>query len=291
MKKLIFILSISVSLCTKAQQTVIPLYNGAAPGSESWNWEEKETTKNPLNSRIIYNVTHPTLTAFLPDPTIANGTAIIVCPGGAYQFLLIDMEGTEIARWLNQKGIAAFVLKYRLVHLTTDDPWEEITRNMNNLGFFKDVAAPVVNLELEDGKTAIAYIRSHAKEYNISPDHIGIIGFSAGGTLSANLAYNFTKETRPDFAAMLYPATFTITKKQVQQSAPPVFIAAATDDQLVPVSNSVELYGHWQSAGRSAELHIYASGGHGLATAPSNTWRDRFMDWLYEVGVLSLKSK
>lgn len=291
MKKYILMLSIFFSPYIKAQQKVIPLYPGTAPGSETWHWEEKELINNPINSTVVYNVTHPTLTVFLPDPAIANGTAAIVCPGGAYQFLVMDLEGFKIAQWLNQKGITAFVLKYRLAHLTSDNPWDEITKNINTPAFFKDVATPMANLELEDGKTAISYIRSHAAEYKIRPDHIGIIGFSAGGTLSANLSYNFTNETKPDFSAMLYPETAIITSKQVQPNAPPIFIAAAIDDKIVPVSSSVELYEHWQKAGRSVELHIYASGDHGLNTAPSNTWQDRLMDWLYEIGILNLKNK
>src|SRR5215831_10067717 len=99
-----------------AQQKVIQLYNGAAPGSENWNWDAKELTNEQWHLKIVYNVSHPTLTVFLPDSSIATGAAVIVCPGGGFQFLSIESEGYQVAHWLNNKGIAAFVLNYRLMH-------------------------------------------------------------------------------------------------------------------------------------------------------------------------------
>jgi acetyl esterase/lipase len=287
----LFLLLILLSTSVNAQQ-VIQLYKGAAPGSENWNWEEKETSKNPLNTRIVYNVTHPTLTAFLPNPSLANGTAVIVCPGGGYQVLIMDWEGVDIARWLNEKGITAFVLKYRTGHLVTNDPWGEMIEKINSKTFFKDVA-PVLKLELEDAKTSMAYIRKHAAEYGIDPERVGIMGFSAGGALSASLAYNYTSLTRPNFSAPFYAPVDSIQKSGVPSNAPPLFIAAATDDELVPASNSIHLYSDWLAAKRSAELHIFSKGGHGFdlkkQNLPVDTWKDLFIEWLNAQGLLKKK--
>src|SRR5438045_4335002 len=118
-------LLISLSASVNAQQKVIQLYDGIAPGSENWTWEEKESHQNIFNKRVVYNVSHPSLTVFLPDSSLANGTSIVICPGGAWHFLDIDNAGNDFARWLNEKGITAFVLKYRLVHVLTDDPFKE----------------------------------------------------------------------------------------------------------------------------------------------------------------------
>src|SRR5881392_4453073 len=119
MKKILVLLLI-ISSFAHAQQKVIQLYNGAAPGSEKWNWEEKENNKNMWSTKVVYNVSHPTLTVFTPDASVANGTAVIICPGGAFHALSINSEGSEVAKWLNKKGVTAFVLKYRLVHSLTD---------------------------------------------------------------------------------------------------------------------------------------------------------------------------
>jgi acetyl esterase/lipase len=224
----------------------------------------------------------------LPDPSVANGTAIIVCPGGGYQVLWIDLEGNDIARWLNQKGIAAFVLKYRVGHTVSNDPWKEMDEKIKDKSFSKDIA-PVIRLELEDAKASVSYIRQHATEFNIDSGRVGIMGFSAGGTASASLAYNYTPQTRPDFVAAFYAPIDPIENKNVQQDAPPVFIAAATDDQAVPASNSLRMYSDWLASKHSAELHIYSKGGHGLHEFPATTWKDRFSEWLDIQGLLKPK--
>ena len=113
-------------------QQVIKLYSGKAPGSESWNWEEKENSKNMWNTRVVYNVAQPTLTAYLPAGGIQTGTAVIVAPGGAFHTLSIESEGIDVAKWLNTKGVAAFVLKYRLVHMDTDDPIGTVFKKMSD---------------------------------------------------------------------------------------------------------------------------------------------------------------
>ncbi|RNI33525.1 alpha/beta hydrolase [Hanamia caeni] len=288
------LLLLNLSYCInpiKAQQKIIQLYDKVPPGAESWTWQEKETTKNPFNTRLIYNVTHPTLMAFIPNSSISNGTAIIVCPGGGLQTLFIE-QVVDIAHWLNEKGITAFVLKYRTYHLVTDDAWTEMVKNTNDKDFEKNVAQ-IWHLELEDAKTAITYLRQHATEYKIDTARIGIMGGSAGGTLSALLAYHYTPKTRPDFVASLYGLIADSVRKSgaVHPDAPPLFVAAATDDQMIPVSNSIRLYNDWINSNHSAELHIFSRGGHGFGikkqNLPSDQWADLFLYWLNKQVLLS----
>ena len=282
----LFILSIIISTSLTAQQKVIQLYNGAAPGSEKWTWSEKETNKFAINTRIAYNVTHPTLTVFLPDPAIANGTAVIICPGGGFHFLMVDYEGTNVAKELNKKGVTVFVLKYRVVHSLTDDPWQETMNSSKDSAKFYQEIAPVADMAAEDTKAAITYVLQHAGDFRIDVKRTGLMGFSAGGILTASVAYNYTPETRPDFVALIYASTKGIKKTGVQQDAPPIFIAATTDDQRVPVSNSINLYDDWIDSKHSAELHLYSKGGHGLQGFPANSWIIRFEEWLDVQGFL-----
>jgi acetyl esterase/lipase len=170
------------TLSNSFAQQVIRLYEGKAAGSETWNWSETEKEKTATKSRAIYNISEPTLTAFLPKPTVATGTAVIIAPGGAFHYLAIDNEGFDVAKWLNSKGIAAFVLKYRLVKCETNDPRTEVNDKMqNHIADFNASVAKLMPLAIADGKKAIEYIRNHAKEYDIAPNQIGLMGFSAGG--------------------------------------------------------------------------------------------------------------
>ncbi|TMI86523.1 MAG: alpha/beta hydrolase [Bacteroidetes bacterium] len=290
MKKTIILFALSLSLLVAhAQQKVIQLYSGPAPGSENWNWDEKVNEKNMWNTKVVYNVSRPTLTVFTPDASVANGTAVIICPGGAFHALSINSEGFDVASWLVKKGIVCFVLKYRLAHSLTDDPVKEVM-DKSGKKEFNDENAAVIPLEIADGRTAIVYVRKHASEYRISPDRIGIIGFSAGGTVTASTAYNYTAENRPDFVAPIYAYMPEFLQSTVPNDAPPMFLAAATDDQLGLAPHSVDLYNKWVAAKHSAELHLYAKGGHGFGmrtqNIPTDTWIDRFADWLNAQGFL-----
>lgn len=284
-----FAVFLLVLLCwtVVAQEKVIRLYPGAAPGSESWVHEEKENRTNLWNTRVVFNVANPTLTVFGPDPANAVGTAVIICPGGAFFALSIDSEGYDVARWLTARGVTAFVLKYRLVKCETDDPTREVMTKGANLA---ELAAPIVKLAMADGLAAVAYVRQHTNEYGIKPDRIGIIGFSAGGTVVASVAYNYTPESRPDFVAPIYPAYDWAIKGNVPADAPPLFILAATDDPLGLAPQSVKIYNDWTAARKSAELHLYSKGGHGFGmrkqNLPTDRWIERFADWLEVQGWL-----
>src|SRR5271157_2350520 len=157
-------------LHASAQQKVIRLYDGPAPGSEDRKQTEQENRTNLWSTRVVFNVANPTLTVFQADAGKANGTAVVICPGGAFFALSIDSEGFDVARWLNTKGVACFVLKYRLAECITDDP----TREVNTRGPLDVVVAPIVKLALADGNAAIGYVRKHAAELAVNPQRIGI---------------------------------------------------------------------------------------------------------------------
>ena len=287
MKLGITIMASLMSFTILAQERVVPLYDGTAPGSETWTHEEKVNDHNQWQTRVVYNVAKPSLTVMLPDPATANGTAVVICPGGAFYALSIDSEGLDVARWLNSKGVACFVLKYRLVPCKTDDPTREV---MLAGGGLDGIVAPIVKLAAADGQAAIGHVRKHAKEYRVNPERIGIMGFSAGGTVTASVAYHYTKETRPNFVAPIYLQYDWALKGPVPSDAPPMFILAATDDPLGLASHSVALYSDWIKAKKSAEMHMLAKGGHGFGmrkqNLPSDRWIERFAEWLDGQGLL-----
>jgi acetyl esterase/lipase len=281
------LLLIAYNAC--AQQKVIQLYNGSAPGSENWTWQEAVSEHNAANTRKVYNVVHPTLTVFLPNQAIATGTAVIICPGGSFQTLSIDNEGSEEAKWLNAHGVAAFVLKYRVIHSLTNDPVKEVLANRGSQSN-KEQVTQVLPLAIADARLAISYVREHAVEYNLSPSKIGIMGFSAGGTLAAASAYKYTSANKPDFVALLYPFFPPILQSEILADAPPMFIAAATDDDLGLAPHSVDIYQKWVAAKHTAELHIFAKGGHGFGmrkqNIPTDNWIELFGNWLGLEGFL-----
>ena len=280
-----------LSFSASAQQKVIQLYNGTAPGSESWTYNEQEY-KAGSNDALIYNVSHPTLTVYPADPSIATGTAVIVCPGGGFFILAAVHEGSDVAHWLNQKGVTVFLLKYRLGHSLTNNPGQELSDNMKKSDFVEKIN-PVIPLCIADGRAAIQYVRMHASEYGINPSRIGIMGFSAGGTVAASTAFKYTPGNRPDFVAPIYAFMPPSLQGPVPDDAPPIFIAAATDDNLGLASHSVDLYSKWLAAKKPAEIHIYEQGSHGFGmhkqNIPTDTWIERFGDWLGLLGYLKAK--
>lgn len=280
-------LFILIAFCSNAQ-TVIPLYSGAAPGSENWNWEEKEI-KADIGT-IVMDVSHPSITAYIPANP--NGTAVIIAPGGAFHVLAFDLEGTEVAKRLNAKGITAFVLKYRVVHNDPAHPENSIGTLMATKNFKKldSLNAPVVPLAMQDGLAAVKYVRQHANEYKIEPNKIGFMGFSAGGTVTMSVVYNATDENRPDFVAPVYAYEGAIIGSKVPSAQTPIFIAAASDDDLGLATHSVHIYLKWLEANQPAELHMYEKGKHGFGTKiqglPVDAWMDRFAEWLAMHGLI-----
>jgi acetyl esterase/lipase len=264
-----------------AEPKTIPLWPGLPPGSENWNYEEKDTVGPQDTTRRISNITHPTLTVYAPDTASANGTAVVVCPGGGFRYLSIENEGSSVAQWLNSIGVTAFVLKYRVMR--TGDPEESDAAKM------AERRKTVIPLAIADGQQAIRLVRSHAQEWHLAPERIGILGFSAGGYVAAAVALQHDAESRPSFVAPIYPGT--PDDVTAPADAPPMFLVHADDDKTVaPVDHSIRLYQAWKKAGIPAELHIYSRGGHGFGMRkrglPVDTWTDRFRDWLGVQGLL-----
>ncbi len=291
MKILFTFCSILLTSASLFAQEVIKLYSDKAPGSESWTWSEAENNTNVFNTRIIYNVSSPSITAYLPDKEKATGTAILIAPGGAFHTLSIDNEGIEVAKYLNSKGIAAFVLKYRVARSFTNDPVKELTGKMSNFKTLDEENAPIIPLAIQDASTAIKYIRKNAEKYDIDPAKIGMMGFSAGGTLTLGAIYQATEESKPNFIAPIYPYTKALDDiKNIPKAKTPIFIALASDDQLGFAPANAQLYLDWKAAGQPVELHIYERGGHGFGMnkqkIPTDTWYERFGDWLKLQGYL-----
>ena len=245
-----------------AAQDVIPLYSGTPPGSTQENYPEKQYFSKVWNEEVVTNVTRPTLTIFKPSPELKNDSAVVICPGGALMALSIATEGTNVAKYLAAKGVTAFVLKYRLAH-TGEDATQEFAALYADRPKFDKTIKNAIPLAHADGSAAVTYVRQHASEWGIRPDRVGIIGFSAGGFIAADVALHYAPEGRPAFVAVIYGGLDELTKDApVPTDAPPMFIAAATDDDLGLAPESIALYQKWTSAKKPAELHMYVKGGH-----------------------------
>lgn len=282
-----------------AQSNVIPLWLDQIPNSQE---SDQTETINQDDFTWIELVNEPTLQVFLPPKGISTGQGVVICPGGGYRGVAYDIEGTEIAKFLNTKGIAGFVLKYRM-------PGAEsvVVRN----------EAP-----LQDAKRAIRMVRANAEKWNVDTDKVGVMGFSAGGHLASTLGTHYNSEdtfktdsidslsARPDYMILVYPVItmkdsythqgsknnllgedpdeemveYYSNETQITPDTPPTFLVHATDDDAVPVENSLMFYQALKENGVSAEMHIYPEGGHGfnlgLGRGHLQGWTDRLYDWL-----------
>jgi acetyl esterase/lipase len=286
-------------LCAQAAEPtrVIKLWPSTAPGEKGDIGEEKDTTK-PTDGLVdgkrvmrIGNVSKPTLSIFRPPQDKDTGTAVLVMPGGAYRILAWDLEGTEVCDWLNSIGVTAALLKYRVP-------------NRANLERHQP--------PLQDAQRALGLIRHHAREWQIDPQRIGAIGFSAGGHLAATLASSVEQRTyppvddadkascRPDFGILIYPAYLADqqdheqirAESRVTTNHPPTFIAMTQNDP-VRVENALFYYLALKQAKVPAELHVYPAGGHGYGLRRTEhlvtTWPDRVTDWMRSRGLLEKK--
>ena len=279
---------------------VIELWPAGAPGSQDWTQQESVYTfSDPFTHRVVRNVTRPTLTAYLPEPDVATGAGVVVCPGGAYHFLAVDHEGAEVATALTAQGIAAFVLKYRVIEtpaadsdfLDYRDSLESRARDGDRDWFVSKVEA-LRPLATADAAAALQVVADRAQEWRLTPGHTGLMGFSAGGSVALDATLGAPAGTpAPGFVAVIYGGLARTLA--VPPDAPPLFQVLAGDDRTVGVEQAMRLAGAWQQAGRSSELHVYASGGHGFGMhrqgLPADDWLDRFTDWL--PGQLGLPSQ
>ncbi|WP_421375826.1 alpha/beta hydrolase [Chryseobacterium sp. GP-SGM7] len=264
-----------------AQQNVILPVNGKV--NKDTGTEERTLTMDPKSdSRTVYNVTVPSLAIYKPEGVASNGTAVLVVPGGAFHILAYDDEGVKIARSLTAKGYTAAVLKYRLVKLDNKDPFGKLMQNAKNFDVLESIMAPVVPLAIADGKEAMKYLKKNAATLGFDKEKIGVIGFSAGGTIAAAIALD--KEVRPLFSAPIYPYLGPVMKTPVPSDPPPVFTAVAEDDDFGFDVNSAKFYQNWKAGNGLAELHIYTKGRHGFASKtqglPVDHWEERLMEWL-----------
>ncbi len=293
----LFIFALTPASYTQNKPMEISLYPGnKVPGNLPGPNEEKSESGGGILR--VSKIKIPTLTAYLPPADKANGTAVIICPGGGYSIVAIDHEGFKVAEKFNEMGIAAFVLKYRI-------PDE------------KNQTDPSI-APLQDAQQAILTVRTNAKKWNIHPERIGIMGFSAGGHLASTAGTHFERSlvdnpdrisVRPDFMILIYPvisADIAIThsgsfknllgsnasaqqlilysnEKQVTAKTPPAFLVHASDDGGVSPNNSIAFYQALIKNKIAAELHIYQNGGHGFGmhnTTTKDEWMNRCKNWL-----------
>ncbi len=255
-------------LTNTAPSQVVNIWSGVAPGSENWQQKERVVENTPIGT-VVFNVVTPTLTAFLPEKSKATGTGIIIAPGGAFVALAIDLEGHQVARWLQSKGIAAFVLKYRIMEKREEGiP----AMNMDEAGKYG----------IADGIQAIKVIRQHATEWGIAPNRVGFIGFSAGAMVASGALLQKDEAARPNFAALIYGCPFGVSPA-IPAKLPPMFMAWAQDDPLT-LEPVVKFYEALKSAGHKPEVHIFNAGGHGFGMkkqgASSDHWIDIFYNWM-----------
>lgn len=282
-----------------AQGEIVNIWDDIIPNSIGT--AEVEIIEKTEITRISL-VKTPTLEIYLPSKRNASGKAVIICPGGGYRVLAYDWEGTDIAKWFNSKGIAAFVLKSRL-------PLSKSIIVSNE--------AP-----LQDAQRAMRWVRHHAEKYHVNPNQIGVMGFSAGGHLASTLGVQFdrpnsfneqpldTISARPDFTVLIYPVVTMVddythkgsqnnllgknaseelkikysNELHVTENTPPTFLVHSGDDNAVPVENSLQLYKALNDKGVKTEMHIYPYGGHGFGLAIGRghlqTWPERLHEWL-----------
>jgi len=294
-----FLIFLLFSMTSFAQSTVLPLWTNEIPNAIISDEVEEVVSGDIIR---ISKVQIPALEVYLPIKQTATGQAVLIFPGGGYGVLAYDWEGTDFAKFLNSKGIAGIVVKYRLPN----------SRSVTNKH----------NVPLQDAQRAMRLVRSKAKDWNIKEDNIGILGFSAGGHLASTLGTHYNEvvyaktdaidqlSARPDFMTLAYPVitmgppnTHGGSKKnllgenpsqkmvdhfsnelRVTPDTPPTFLLHATDDTAVPVENSLLFYAALRKNNVAAEMHIYPSGGHGFALGLKDphlvTWTDQWIGWL-----------
>ncbi len=257
------------SLIAAAEPQSILLWPNGAPGSEGKTAPEAVRI-TPAGDHVVSSVHQPSITPYLPTPETATGAAVVIAPGGGHSALWMDHEGYNVARWLSEHGVAAFVLKYRLARE-------------------KDSTYTIEGTSLQDTQRAITLVRSRAAEWHVNPARVGVMGFSAGGELAALAATRFTEDNKPSFQALIYPAIPRDMKLSAQ--TPPAFLACGENDRKNISQGLPELYLALKQAGASAELHVYSGTGHGFGMretnhTPSAAWLVRFHEWLGAGGFL-----
>lgn len=287
----VFLSTAATAQTATSHGTIIPLYaKGRVP---TLGVPETQAKVNGTGNTMIFNVSDPTLELFRPAPGHANGTAVIIAPGGGFVGLDYYGGGTAIARQLVQHGVTALVLKYRTIR-SPDDAMHMPAVHMKAMDLIMARAKSGMPVEVplfpgekhavEDGARAMTIVRSHAAAWGIDPQRVGFVGFSAGAFLAVDLAIG-NAATRPNFVGLFYGGLRT----PVPSGASPAFIAAAADDDYLP-NDSAQIYAAWRKAGAPAELHVYEHGGHGFDLEPKRTtsdhWFDELVWWMQSRGLI-----
>lgn len=262
----------------------VRLWQGSAPGGKPLTAPEarviNDKTWRPFLE--IHNVSTPTLTVVRPAAGQANGSAMVVLPGGAFGILAWDLEGMEVAQFLASRGITAFVLKYRV----SDPTPEEIKAFLADPTHLDKLLRPKRDLAVQDAMQAIRALRADASRYGIDPNRIGMMGFSAGAITALAVLQQADDSTRPNLAASIYGMGF---EPDVPLKAPPLFMVVAKDDVMMTTA-SADIQKAWQAAGKSVELHVLESGGHGFGLGRAGTDSMRFPElletWLRNLGYI-----
>lgn len=272
------------TVCGYGQKEIL-LYDGKLQQDmENFPLAER-ARKDSITGEIITirNVSIPTLTVYEPAKGKRKGTALIICPGGGFSGLAWQTEGTPTANWCIEHGITAFILKYRLIPYP-DPAFDSLRGNERD-----SIMKKYVTMSVADGGEAVKYVRAHAAEYGIDPGKIGIVGYSAGGTVTGSVAQTYSKDSRPDFVAPIYAYVKAMIGDKVPDDAPPMFLAWASDDPIA--SGNPDLYKKWRVAGKSIEMHAFSSGGHGFSVTkhnkPSDEWTELFIAWMKSQGFLT----
>tara|TARA_B100000497_G_C7649112_1_gene390422 strand:- start:573 stop:1433 length:861 start_codon:yes stop_codon:yes gene_type:complete len=279
----IIVLMISVSI---SAQEIVQIQVNNSPSDVEWPNEESSYFNNTWQTQTVANVSIPTMEVFRPDPAKANGTSMVICPGGGMYLLSIESEGNQVAKWLTDQGVTAFVLKYRLVP-TGDDGAEDLSDDGMGVG---KKASNMLKYAHEDALNAITHIRKNVQEYGVESDKIGLMGFSAGGAVTMEATYKSQEVNRPNFIVPVYAWMSIVAEQEVPDYKPPMNAVCATDDPLFLAPASVELYSDWIKKGATAELHMYAKGGHGFGmktqNLPTDKWIERVGEWMDTMGYM-----
>lgn len=269
-------------IATPAEPGAIPLYSGVAPGSETSTAVERWNIMGN-GQRVVRNVVRPTITPFLPDPKKATGAAVIVAPGGGFKMLSMDNEGWPVAKWLASRGIAVFVLKYRLNETPADEAGfmremgAVFAAAMSGKGERPDLTEPRATA---DALQALKMVRAGAAKWRIDPARVGMVGFSAGAMTTLNATLVADAAARPAFVGYIYGPMVAVN---VPADAPPMFAALALDDGLFG-RQGFGIVENWHKAKRPVELHAYERGDHGfgmgLAGTTTTGWLPQFYSWL-----------
>lgn len=230
------------------------------------------------------NISIPTIQVFLPKGNLNTKTAMIVCPGGGMRANAIHHEGFDVAKALNEKGVAAFVLKYRLV------PIHLIGKNEGLDHPYSKEKKQLAYGHL-DALNAIAHVRVNALKYEINPEKIGIMGFSAGGAVTMEATYKSSEKNRPNFIAPIYPWMNIVDNQEPPAYGPPIFIVCTTEDAFKLAIPSAKIYTDWAEKNYISELHLYHHGKHGFGMRKTNypvdNWFDNMVDWIDAIGMLN----